>query len=157
MWTKEGRFRFAACCLHTLMKYTIQVVSKLRGDGAVVVLQHGIVCPAYPTDSFHEKELHGDGTCGAEAVQCGKLTAKTSSGVADFFRGIRIASLAQETEIGGYLCSERGSEKSNWSCIRNTFAGLPVHISDQFTESVFPLNVRLRLYPLVGVAHHGDQ
>lgn len=69
------------------MKYTIQVVSKLRGDGAVVVLQHGIVCPAYPTDSFHEKELHGDGTCGAEAVQCGKLTAKTSSGVADFFSG----------------------------------------------------------------------
>lgn len=52
------------------MKYTIQVVSKLRGDGAVVVLQHGIVCPAYPADSFHEEQLHGDGTCGAKAIQC---------------------------------------------------------------------------------------
>lgn len=32
-----------------------------------------------------------------------------------------------------------------------------MHVSYQFTESVFPLNVRLRLYPLISVAHHGDQ
>lgn len=32
-----------------------------------------------------------------------------------------------------------------------------MHVSDQFTETVFPLNVRLRLYPLISVAHHGDQ
>lgn len=36
-------------------------------------------------------------------------------------------------------------------------AGLPVHVTDQFTEPVFPFNVRLRLYPLISVAHHGDQ
>lgn len=41
--------------------------------------------------------------------------------------------------------------------IRYTFAGLPVHVSDQFTEPVFPFNIRLGLYPLVGVTHHGNQ
>jgi len=40
MCTNEGRLRLAARCLHSLMKYTVQVVSKFSGDGAVVVLQH---------------------------------------------------------------------------------------------------------------------
>lgn len=44
-----------------------------------------------------------------------------------------------------------------FNSIRYTFAGLPVHISDQFTEPVFPFNIRLGLYPLVGVTHHGNQ
>lgn len=34
---------------------------------------------------------------------------------------------------------------------------LPVHISNKLAQSVFPLDVRLRLYPLIGIAHHGDQ
>lgn len=47
------------------MKYTIQVVSKLRGDGAVVVLQHGIACPTYPVDLFYEEQLHDEETYAA--------------------------------------------------------------------------------------------
>jgi len=34
---------------------------------------------------------------------------------------------------------------------------LPVHISNEFAQSVFPLDIRLRLYSLIGIAHHSDQ
>jgi len=47
MCTSDGRLRLAARCLHSLMKYTVQVVSKFSGDGAVVVLQHAIAFPAH--------------------------------------------------------------------------------------------------------------
>lgn len=32
-----------------------------------------------------------------------------------------------------------------------------MHISNELAQSIFPLDVRLRLYPLIGIAHHGDQ
>lgn len=37
------------------------------------------------------------------------------------------------------------------------FVLLPVHISNELAQSIFPLDVRLRLYPLIGITHHGDQ
>lgn len=34
---------------------------------------------------------------------------------------------------------------------------LPVHITNEFAQPVFPLDVRLRLNSLIGIAHHSDQ
>ena len=38
MCTRDGRFLLAARCFQSLMKYTIQVVIRFNGEGAVVVL-----------------------------------------------------------------------------------------------------------------------
>lgn len=40
---------------------------------------------------------------------------------------------------------------------RTVFFFLPVHVSNKLAQSVLPLDVRLSLYPLIGIAHHGDQ
>lgn len=38
----------------------------------------------------------------------------------------------------------------------NNYKSLPVHISNELTQSVFPFDVGLSLYPLVSATHHGN-
>lgn len=40
--------------------------------------------------------------------------------------------------------------------VSNDYKPLPVHISNKLTQSVFPFDVGLSLYPLVSVTHHGN-
>lgn len=40
---------------------------------------------------------------------------------------------------------------------RTVFFLLPYHVSNKLAQSVLPFDVRLSLYPLIGIAHHGDQ